>query len=43
VNHLEANTVQETPGVALGTFSVEYYSANMLFDIGETHSFLTTS
>jgi hypothetical protein len=24
VNHLEADTVQETPGVALGTFSVEY-------------------
>jgi hypothetical protein len=24
VNHLEADTVQETPGVALGMFSVEY-------------------
>jgi hypothetical protein len=24
VNHLEADTVQETPGVALGMFSLEY-------------------
>ena len=24
VNHLDAGTVQETPGVALGTFLVEY-------------------
>jgi predicted aspartyl protease len=43
VNHLEANTVQETPGVALGTFSVEYHSANVLFDTGATHYFLTAS
>jgi hypothetical protein len=43
VNHLEADTVQETPGVALGTFSVEYHSANVLFDTGATHSFVTTS
>jgi hypothetical protein len=43
VNHLEANTVQETPGVALGTFLVEYYSANILFDTGATHSFVTAS
>jgi hypothetical protein len=40
---LEANTVQETPGVALGTFSVEYHSANVLFDTGATHYFLTAS
>jgi hypothetical protein len=38
VNHLEADTVQETPGVALGMFSVEYHSANILFDTGATHS-----
>jgi hypothetical protein len=31
VNHLEADTVQETPGVALGMFSIESHSANMLF------------
>jgi hypothetical protein len=43
VNHREADTVQETPGVALSTFSVEYHSANVLFDIGATHSFVTTS
>jgi hypothetical protein len=43
VNHLEADTVQETPGVALGTFSVEHHSANVLFDTGATHSFVTTS
>jgi hypothetical protein len=43
VNHLEADTVQETPRVALGTFSVEYHSANVLFDTGATHSIVTTS
>jgi hypothetical protein len=43
VNHLEADTVQETPGLALGTFSIEYHSANVLFDTGATHSFVTTS
>jgi hypothetical protein len=43
VNHLEADTVQETPGVALGTFLVEYHSANVLFDTGATHSFVTAS
>jgi hypothetical protein len=43
VNHLEADKVQKTPGVALGTFSVEYHFANVLFDIGATRSFLTAS
>jgi predicted aspartyl protease len=43
VNHLEADIVQETPGVALGTFSVEYHSANVLFDTGATHYFVTAS
>jgi hypothetical protein len=43
VNHLEADTVQETPGVALCTFLVEYHSANVLFDTGATHSFVTAS
>ena len=42
-NHLEADTVQETPGVALGTFSVGYHSANVLFDTGGTHYFVTAS
>jgi hypothetical protein len=43
VNHLEADTAQETPGVALGTFLVEYHSANVLFDTRATHSFVTAS
>jgi hypothetical protein len=43
VNHLEADTVQETLGVALGTFSVEYHSANVLFDTGATHYFVIAS
>jgi hypothetical protein len=43
VNHLKADTVQETLGVALGTFSVEYHSANVLFDTRATHSFVTVS
>jgi hypothetical protein len=43
VNHLEADTVQETLGVALGMFSVEYHSANVLFDTGAIDSFVTAS
>jgi hypothetical protein len=43
VNHLETDIVQETLGVALGTFSVESHSVNVLFDIGATHSFVTAS
>jgi hypothetical protein len=43
VNHLEADISQETLGVALGTFSVEYHSANVLFDTGASHSFVTAS
>jgi hypothetical protein len=40
---LEADTVQETPGVALSTFLVDYHSANVLFDSKATHSFVTAS
>jgi hypothetical protein len=29
--------------VALGTFSIEYHYANVLFDTGATHSFVTAS
>jgi hypothetical protein len=29
--------------VALGTFSVEYHSANVLFDTAATYSFVTAS
>jgi hypothetical protein len=40
---MEADIVQETPGVALGTFLVEYHSSNVLFDTRATHSFVTAS
>jgi hypothetical protein len=43
VNHLKADTVQETLGVALGMFSVESHSANVLFDTRAMHSFVTAS
>jgi hypothetical protein len=43
VNHLEADIVQETPGVTLGTFSIESHSSNVLFDTGATHSFMTAT
>jgi hypothetical protein len=43
MNHLEADTIQETLGVALGTLSVESHAANVLFDTGATHSFVTAS
>jgi hypothetical protein len=43
VNHLESDIVQETQGVALGTFAVESHSANVLFDTGSTQSFVTAS
>jgi hypothetical protein len=43
VHHLEADTVQETPGVALGTFSVESHPANVLFDTEATHFFVIAS
>jgi hypothetical protein len=40
---LEDDTVHETPGVALGMFSVENHSANVLFDTRAMHSFVTAS
>jgi hypothetical protein len=43
VHHLEADIVQETPGVALGSFSVESHPPNVLFDTRTTHSFVTAS
>jgi hypothetical protein len=43
VNHLEADMVQDTLGVALGSFSVEYHSANVLSDTGAMHYFVTAS
>jgi hypothetical protein len=43
LNHLEAEAVQETPGMIVGTFLVESHLAELLFDTGGTHSFITTS
>jgi hypothetical protein len=40
---LEADTVQETAVVALGTFLVESHCANLLFDTRATHSFVIAS
>jgi hypothetical protein len=43
VNHIEADTVQETIGLAIATFSFESHPANVLFDTRATHSFVTAS
>jgi hypothetical protein len=43
VNHIEADTVQETTGVAIAMFSFECHPTNVLFDTGATHSFVTAS
>jgi hypothetical protein len=43
LNHLEAEAVQETPGMIVGTFSVESHLAEVLFDTVATHSFITAS
>ena len=43
LNHLEAEAVQETPGMIVGIFPVESHIAEVLFDTGATHSFITAS
>jgi predicted aspartyl protease len=43
LNHLEAEAVQQTPGMIVGTFSVESHLAEVLFDTGAMHSFITAS
>jgi hypothetical protein len=40
---LEAEAVQETPGMTVGMFPVDSHIAEVLFDTGATHSFITTS
>jgi hypothetical protein len=40
---LEAEAVQETPGMIVGMFPVESHLIEVLFDTGATHSFITTS
>jgi hypothetical protein len=43
LNHLEAEAVQETPGMIVGMFPVNSHIAEVLFDTGATHSFITAS
>jgi hypothetical protein len=40
---LAAEAVQETPGMIVGMFPVDSHIAEVLFDIGATHSFITAS
>jgi hypothetical protein len=42
-NHLEAEAVQETLGMTVGTFPVESHLVEVLFDTAATHSFITPS
>jgi hypothetical protein len=43
LNHLEAEAVQETPDMIVGMFPVDSHVAEVLFDTGATHSFITAS
>jgi hypothetical protein len=43
LNHLEAEVVQETPDMIVGMFPVDSHIAEMLFDTGAMHSFITAS
>jgi hypothetical protein len=43
MNHLEVEAVQETPSMTVGMFSVDSHIAEVLFDTGATHSFITAS
>jgi hypothetical protein len=43
LNHLEAEAVQETPDMIVGMFPVNSHIAEVLFDTGATHSFITAS
>jgi hypothetical protein len=40
---LEAEAVQETPGMIVGMFPADSHIAELLFDTGATHSFITSS
>jgi hypothetical protein len=40
LNHLEAEAVQETPGMIVGMFPVDSHIAEVLFDTGATHFLL---
>jgi hypothetical protein len=43
LNHLEAEAVQETPGMTVGMFPVDSHISEVLFDTGATHLFITAS
>jgi hypothetical protein len=43
LNHLEAEAVQETPDMTIGMFPVDSHIAEVLFNTGATHSFITAS
>jgi hypothetical protein len=43
LNHLKVEAVQETPGMIVGMFPVDSRIAEVLFDTGATHSFITAS
>jgi hypothetical protein len=43
LNHLEAEAVQEKPGMTVGMFPVDSHIAEVLFDTGATQSFITAS
>jgi hypothetical protein len=43
LNHLEAEAVQENPGMTVGMFPVDSHITEVLFDTGATHSFITAS
>jgi hypothetical protein len=43
LNHLEAEAVLETPNMIVGMFPVNSHIAEVLFDTGATHSFITAS
>jgi hypothetical protein len=40
---LEAEAVQENPSMIVGMFPVDSHIAELLFDTGATHSFITAS
>jgi hypothetical protein len=43
LNHLEAEAVQETPGMIVDMFPIDSHIVEVLFDTGATHSFITAS
>jgi hypothetical protein len=43
VNRVDAQETQQTPGVGLSEFLVEFTPATVLFDSGASHSFIATS